>query len=152
MIQWCLNGLTFYSSILAKINDVLISWNCMNDAMWCSPISFSHGFSSAFTTIHRVPARIAVGLDQSILKLGNFTHKMQAFWEYLQHSITTHIGKVYANIMFFMVELDFQEVGHNQPSWTDWTRVSFSEGGGGGGGEDGSPLGTVFPLPRKLYY
>ena len=46
---------------------------------------------------------------------------MQAFWEHLQHAVTIYKVKVNTNKIIFMVEGDFQEVGHNQPSWTDST-------------------------------
>ena len=57
--------------------------------MMLSQCDISSGFSSAFITIHRVPARIAVGLGTVCSSnKDTFTHKMQAFWGHLQNDIT----------------------------------------------------------------
>ena len=68
-------------------------------------MSYLPSFSSAFITIHRAPAMIAVGLDivYSSNK-GSITHKMQAFWEHLQHAIPIYEVKANTNKMIFMVE------------------------------------------------
>ena len=83
---------------------------------------YSPGFCSALIIIYRVPARIAVGLGTVYSSnMDTFTHKMQAFREHLQYAITIYKVKVNTNRMIFMVKSDFQEIGHNQPSWTDST-------------------------------
>ena len=64
---------------------------------------------------------LQLGWAQSIPQTRSITHKLQAFWEHLQHAVTIYKVKVNTNKMIFMVEWDFQEVGHNQPSWTDST-------------------------------
>ena len=68
-------------------------------------MSYSPGLSSVFVTTHRVPARIAVELGTVYSSdKGTFTHKMQAFWEHLQHAIAIYKVKVNTNKMIFMVE------------------------------------------------
>ena len=52
-----------------------------------------------------VPARIAVGLGTVYSSnKDTFTHKMQAFWEHLQHALTIYKVKVNTNKVIFMVE------------------------------------------------
>ena len=71
-------------------------------------MSYSPGFSSALITIHRVPARIAVGLGTVYSSnKGTFTHKMQAFWEHWQHAITIYEVKVITNRNNFYGEMRF---------------------------------------------
>ena len=80
------------------------------------------GFCSELIIIYRVPARIAVGLGTVYSSnKDTFTHKMQAFREHLQYAIAIYKVNVNINKMIFMVKCDFQEIGHNQPSWTDST-------------------------------
>ena len=68
-------------------------------------MSYSPGFSSAYITIHRVPARIAVALGTVYSSnKGTFTHKMQVFREHVQHAIAIYEVKVNTNKMIFMVE------------------------------------------------
>ena len=58
-------------------------------------ITYSPGFSSAFITVHRIPARIAVGLGTVYFSnKGTFTHKMQAFWKHMQHTVAIYKVKV----------------------------------------------------------
>ena len=88
-----------------------ITWMMQCDAQ---PMSYSLDISSAFITLHGVPARIAVGLGMVYSSnKDTFTHKMQAFWEHLPHAIIIYKVKVNTNKMIFMVEWDFQEVGNN---------------------------------------
>ena len=65
-------------------------------------MSYSPGFGSGLITIHRVPARIAVGLGTVYSSnKGTFTHKMQAFWERTQQAIAIYRGKVNTNNDFY---------------------------------------------------
>ena len=72
------------------------------------PMSYSPGLSSAFITIHMVPARIAVGLGTVYSSnKGSFTHKMQVFWEHWQHAIAIYKVKVKTNKMIFFGGMRF---------------------------------------------
>ena len=65
------------------------------------PMSYLPGFSSAFITIHRVPARIAVVLGTvNSSDKDSFTLKTQAFWKHVQHVITIYKVKVNTNKLF----------------------------------------------------
>ena len=115
-----------------------ITWMMGCDAQ---PLSYSPGLSSAFITIHRVPARIAIRLGTVYFSnKDTFTHKMQVFWEHRQHDITIYRVKVNTIRMICMVEWDFQEVGDNQPSWTDSTLCWYIFWGG-----------TMAPYVTELY-
>ena len=120
MIRWCLNGLAFYCSILAKINDTRTSRNYIRcDAQ---PMSCSTGFSSVFITFTGFQLRLQLGWVQSIPQTRALSHIKCRLSGNTGNMLSLSIKvKVNTNKIIFMMEWDFQEARHNQPSWTDST-------------------------------
>ena len=81
----------------------LVKLHELSDVIFCQ--CHFHLDLVQITPIHRVPARIADGLGTVYSShKATFTHKMQAFCEYLQHAITIYKVEVNTNKMIFVVE------------------------------------------------